>query len=79
MTMKVTVYGPGCARCTQTAALIKDVCDGLGIAFTLEKVSDYAEIARAGVMATPGVAIDGKVVSTGKIPTVAEIRSWLPG
>ena len=75
--MKVTVYGPGCARCTQTAQIVKDVLETAGVAFTLEKVSDYAEIAKAGIMATPGVAIDGRVVSTGKIPTELEIKGWL--
>lgn len=76
-TMKVTVYGPGCARCTKTMEIVKDVLETEGIAFTLEKVSDYAAIAQAGIMATPGVAIDGKVVSVGKIPTVPEVKSWL--
>ena len=41
------------------------------------KVSDYAAIAAAGVMATPGVALDGKLVSTGKLPTAAEVERWL--
>lgn len=75
--MKVTVYGPGCARCNQTAQIVKETLEAEGVAFTLDKVSDFAEIAKAGVMATPGVAIDGKLVSTGKIPTAAEIKSWL--
>lgn len=75
--MKVTVYGPGCARCTQAAQIVKEVLEAEGVAFTLEKVSDYAAIAQAGIMSTPGVAIDGKVVSTGKVPTVPEVKSWL--
>lgn len=75
--MKVTVYGPGCARCQQTAQVVKEVLEAEGVAFTLDKVTDYAEIAKAGVMATPGVALDGKLVSTGKIPSVAEIKAWL--
>ncbi len=75
--MKVTVYRPGCARCNKTAEIVRDVLEAEGVVFTLEKVSDYAAMAAAGVMATPGVAIDGKVVSTGKIPTATEIKSWL--
>ena len=75
--MKVIVYGPGCARCSKTAEIVRDVLETEGVAFTLEKVSDYAAMAAAGVMATPGVAIDGKVVSTGKIPTVPEVKSWI--
>ena len=75
--MKVTVYGPGCARCQQTAQIVQQVLEELGIAVELDKVSDYAAIAAAGVMATPGVALDGRLVSTGKLPSRTEIESWL--
>lgn len=75
--MKVTVYGPGCARCQQTAEIVQRVLVARGIVVELEKVSDYAAIAAAGVMATPGVALDGKLVSTGKLPTAAEVEAWL--
>lgn len=75
--MKVIVYGPGCSRCNQTAQIVKETLEAEGVVFTLDKVSDFAEIAKAGVMATPGVAVDGKVVSTGKIPSVAEIKHWI--
>lgn len=75
--MKVTVYGPGCARCQQTAEIVQRVLAARGIVVELEKVSDYAAIAAAGVMATPGVALDGKLVSTGKLPTAAEVEAWL--
>ena len=75
--MKVTIYGPGCARCKQTAELVERELKARGEAVELEKVTDYAAIAAAGVMATPGVALDGRLVSTGKLPTVAEIAAWL--
>lgn len=75
--MKVTVYGPGCARCQQTAQIVQQVLEERGIAVELDKVSDYAAIAAAGVMATPGVALDGQLVSTGKLPSRTEIESWL--
>lgn len=75
--MKVTVYGPGCARCQQTAEVVKRVCESHGLAVELEKVTDYAAIAAAGVMATPGVALDGRLVSTGKLPSAAEVEGWL--
>ncbi|PLK50475.1 thioredoxin family protein [Uliginosibacterium sp. TH139] len=75
--MKVTVYGPGCARCQRTAEVVQQVLVARGIPVELEKVTDYAAMAVAGVMATPGVALDGRLVSTGKLPTVAEVESWL--
>ncbi|WP_374515999.1 thioredoxin family protein [Niveibacterium sp.] len=75
--MKVTVYGPGCARCQQTAEIVTRVLAARGIIVELEKVSDYAAMAAAGVMSTPGVALDGRLVSTGKLPTAAEVECWL--
>ena len=75
--MKVTVYGPGCARCQKTAEIVQQVIVARGIPVELVKVTDYAEMAAAGVMATPGVSLDGKLVSTGKLPSVAEVESWL--
>lgn len=75
--MKVTIYGPGCARCQKTAEVVQHTLEARGLSVELEKVSDYAAIAAAGVMATPGVALDGKLVSTGKLPTAAEVERWL--
>lgn len=75
--MKVTIYGPGCARCQQTAEVVQRVLTARGIPVELEKVSDYGAIVAAGIMATPGVALDGRLVSTGKLPTAAEVESWL--
>lgn len=75
--MKVTIYGPGCARCQKTAEVVQQTLSARGIPVELEKVSDYAAIAAAGVMATPGVSLDGKLVSTGKLPSVADVESWL--
>lgn len=75
--MKVTVYGPGCARCQKTAEIVQQTLEARGIPVELEKVTDYAAMAVAGVMSTPGVALDGRLVSTGKLPTVAEVEGWL--
>ena len=75
--MKVTIYGTGCARCQKTAEIVQHTLEARGLPVELEKVSDYAAIAAAGVMATPGVALDGKLVSTGKLPTAAEVEAWL--
>jgi len=75
--MKVTIYGPGCARCQQTAKIVEETLSAHGIPVELEKVTDIAHIAMAGIMATPGVALDGRIVSTGKLPSKAEIEGWL--
>jgi len=75
--MNGTVYGPGGARCQKTAEVVQQTLEAHGIPVELEKVTDYAAMAVAGVMSTPGVALDGRLVSTGKLPTVAEVESWL--
>jgi small redox-active disulfide protein 2 len=74
---KVQVFGSGCAKCQTTARLIEEAAKELAVAIELEKVEDYARIAAAGVMTTPGVAVDGRVVHTGGIPSKERIAAWL--
>lgn len=76
---KVQVFGPGCKRCEATAALIAERAEALGVAVEITKVTDYAEIAKAGVVATPGVAVDGKLVHAGGLPQAAAVDAWLAG
>ena len=73
----IKVLGSGCANCKATLARIEKVARAKGIAVTLEKVEDFAQIAAYGVMSTPGVVIDGKVVHVGGIPEQQQIESWL--
>ena len=73
----VKVLGPGCKRCVATADLVRVEAERLGIPVQLEKVTDYAEIARYGIAATPGLVIDGKVVHAGGIPSRAQVEQWL--
>ncbi len=74
--MDVKVLGTGCANCKQTIALIEKVARERGAAITLAKVQDMGDIVGYGVMATPGVVIDGKVVHAGGVPSVAKIEGW---
>jgi small redox-active disulfide protein 2 len=73
----IQVFGPGCARCKQTEQLVRIALKDLGLEAEVVKVSDYQEMAAAGVMATPAVAIDGTIKASGRIPTLAEIKGWL--
>ena len=73
----IKVYGPGCARCATTEAMVKDAADKAGIEIALEKVTDYAEIAKAGVVSTPGLLIDGKLVHAGGLPKPDSVSAWL--
>ena len=74
---EIKVLGSGCANCNTTLKLIEEVAAEKGVAITLSKVEDLPEIMRYGVMSTPGVVVDGKVVHAGGIPPRAKIAGWL--
>lgn len=73
----VKVLGPGCANCKNTMALIERVAKENGIAIQLAKVEELREIMGYGVMSTPGVVVDGKVVHAGGVPTREKVAAWL--
>ena len=73
----VKVLGSGCKNCLNTAKLIEQKAAALGVDVRLEKVTDMAAILGFGVMSTPGVVIDGKVVHTGGVPRPEAIEAWL--
>jgi small redox-active disulfide protein 2 len=75
--MRIIVYGPGCARCHETERVVRHVVEQLGVAATLEKVSDYQAMAAAGILATPAVSIDGVMKVSGRIPRAEEVEAWL--
>ena len=74
---EIKVLGTGCANCNTTLKLIEEVAAEKGVAITLSKVEDLPEIMRYGVMSTPGVVIDGKVVHAGGVPSRDKIAAWL--
>ncbi|TSA22005.1 MAG: thioredoxin family protein [Betaproteobacteria bacterium] len=73
----IKVLGTGCRNCETTAKLIADIAATLGVAITLEKVTDMAAILGYGVMSTPGVVIDGRVVHAGGVPDRKKVEGWL--
>ncbi len=73
--MKIKVIGPGCARCKATFDVVKKVVEKEGLDVELEYVTDMNEAIELGVVATPAVWVDGKVVIQGKIPKESEILS----
>ena len=75
--MDIKVLGTGCANCRNTVALIEDVAKTKGVAFQLEKVEEMRDIMAYGVMRTPGVVIDGKVVHAGGVPARDKVEQWL--
>jgi small redox-active disulfide protein 2 len=74
---QIKILGPGCRRCEQLAASTKAAADQLGLEYQLEKVTDITAFADYGVMLSPGLVVDGKVKSQGKVPTVNEIKAML--
>ncbi|AAZ97382.1 thiol-disulfide isomerase/thioredoxin [Thiobacillus denitrificans ATCC 25259] len=73
----IKVLGSGCANCKTTLKLIEEVAQARGVAINLEKVDDMAAILGYGVMSTPGVVIDGKVVHAGGVPDRRKVEAWL--
>ncbi len=75
--MEIKVLGPGCPKCQQTEKVVKEAVAESGVAANIEKVTDVMKIAGYGVFGTPAVVVDGEVKSVGKIPTKADVVSWL--
>ena len=73
----IKVLGPGCANCKNTMALIEQVATAAGVSVTLEKVEDLRAIMGYGIMSTPGVVIDGKVVHAGGVPSRDKVQQWM--
>ena len=74
--MDIKVLGTGCANCKNTIALIDQVAQSKGVTIKLEKVEDLRDIMSYGVMSTPGVVINGKVVHAGGVPSREKIEKW---
>ncbi|UCU97739.1 thioredoxin family protein [Acidovorax radicis] len=74
--MDIKVLGTGCANCKNTIALIDQVSKSHGVSITLQKVEDLRDIMGYGIMSTPGVVIDGKVVHAGGVPSRDTVEQW---
>ena len=74
---KVEVFGTGCKKCVTTEELIKNKAGQMGAEINLEHVYDPVAIASKGIMTTPAVMVDGKLVHEGGLPDNSEIEIWL--
>ncbi|WP_029918027.1 thioredoxin family protein [Pelobacter seleniigenes] len=74
---KIQILGTGCAKCQKLADNAKQAAENLGLDYDMEKVTDLNQIMGFGVMTTPGLVVDGKVVITGKVPSPADIEKLL--
>ena len=77
--LRVEVLGSGCAKCNQLEAAVKEALTKMDINAEIDHVTDFAKIATYGVMSTPALVINGKVVSFGKVLKTAEVIKILEG
>ena len=77
--MRIEIYGPGCAKCQNTAAAVQKVVQEMGVAAEVIKVTEIEAMLDKGILKTPAVYIDGRKVIEGKVPAEAEIKQWLSG
>ena len=75
--MIIKVLGPGCANCKALERATRQAAAELGLDATIEKVTDFATIAGYGVMSTPALVIDERLVLSGRVPTAAQVRDLL--
>lgn len=75
--LTIKVLGPGCANCKKLEEVAREAVASLGIDARIVKVTDMGEIIAHDVLKTPGLVINEKLVSSGRIPTPASVAEWL--
>ena len=77
--MRVEILGMGCPKCKRLTENAKKAVEEAGVKADVVKVEDMDKIVAYGVMMTPALVLDGKVMSSGKIASVDEIKKWVGG
>jgi len=75
--LTIKILGPGCSNCKKLEAIAKQGVELAGVQAEFIKVTDYAEITKYPVLSTPGLVINEKVVVSGRIPSPAEVKTWI--
>ncbi len=75
--MKIMILGPGCANCVNLERVTREAVAALGLDAEIEKITDFPTIVGYGVMTTPGLVVDGRVVLSGRVPTAAHVKELL--
>ncbi|HET9680690.1 MAG TPA: thioredoxin family protein [Candidatus Limnocylindrales bacterium] len=73
----IEVLGPGCQKCQYVERLVREIAMTGGVDAEIRHVTDVAEIVARGVLATPGIVVDGRLVSAGRVPTREQVEAWL--
>ena len=75
--LTIKVLGPGCANCKRLEQIARKVVSDLAVDADIVKVTDYSDIMSYDILSTPGLVINEKVVSSGRIPSPAEVTTWV--
>ncbi len=75
--LTIKILGPGCENCQKLNSLAHEAAESMGLQAEFIKVTDRDDIRRYNILSTPGLVINEKVVSAGRIPSVAEISTWI--
>lgn len=75
--LNIKILGSGCANCKKLEAVARQATQNLNIQAEFEKITDMGKMVTYDILATPALVINEKVVSSGKIPTVADIQGWI--
>ena len=77
--MDIKILGTGCAKCQKLEQITREAVASLGLDATIDKVTDPGEIASWGVMTTPALVVDDRVVAAGRVPSEADLTALLAG
>ena len=75
--LTIKVLGSGCANCKRVEQIVRKVVADGALQAEIVKVTEYPEIMKYNILSTPGLVVNEKIVSTGRIPTSAEVSAWL--
>jgi small redox-active disulfide protein 2 len=75
--LEIKVLGPGCANCSKLEQITNKAVSEMGFEADISKITDYGEIMSYPIISTPGLVINGDVVCSGRVPTQAEVTTWL--
>jgi small redox-active disulfide protein 2 len=75
--LNIKILGSGCANCKRLEQIVRKVTENNALEAEIEKVTDFQEITKYPILSTPGLVVNGKVLSSGRIPSETEITEWL--
>ena len=75
--MEIKILGVGCANCQRLERIAREAAAEMGVEATFDHVTDMRKIMSYAILGTPGLVIDGRVVSSGRVPTKAEVSTWI--